>query len=172
MNEWPTLLQQAQQGDKQAYQRFLQSILPFLRARARRYVAAQQVEDFVQDVLLTVHRILHTYQYDLPVEPWLSGILRHKYYESWRQAGYGIHQPLAEDESWHPVTHFEEETQEQAVNRVLASLSEEQAFVLYATKVEELSVLETANILQRSVAWVKVNVHRAILLLRTELQEK
>ncbi|CAM5190402.1 sigma-70 family RNA polymerase sigma factor [Alishewanella longhuensis] len=172
MNEWPALLQRAQQGDKQAYHRFLTAVLPFLRVRARRYVTAQHVEDFVQDVLLTLHRILHTYQYDLPVEPWLSGILRHKYYESWRQLPYGAHQPLADDESWHPAQAFEEESQERAVRRLLAPLSEEQALVLYATKVEELSVSETANLVQRSTAWVKVNVHRAIMLLRAELHEK
>ncbi|WP_423187243.1 RNA polymerase sigma factor [Alishewanella sp. d11] len=172
MNEWPALLQRAQLGDKQAYQRFLTEALPFLRSRARRYVSAQQVEDLVQDVLLTVHRILHSYQYDLPVEPWLSGILRHKYYESWRELAKGTWQPLAEDDSWHPVADFAEESQADAVTRVLAPLNAEQAQALFATKVAELSVQETANLMQRSVAWVKVNVHRAIVLLRTELTEE
>jgi len=171
MNDWPGLLQRAQQGDKQAYHRFLVAILPFLRLRARRYVTAQQVEDFVQDTLLTLHRILHTYQYDLPVEPWLSGILRHKYYESWRHEEYGKHQPLAEDESWHPTIELDEDIQYNAVSHLLAPLSEEQAMALYATKVEELSVSETATLMARSSAWVKVNVHRAIHLLRTELYE-
>lgn len=172
MNEWPALLQRAQQGDKQAYHTFLKGVVPFLRLRARRYVGPQQLDDFVQDTLLTLHRILHTYQYDLPVEPWLSGILRHKYYESWRQASNAHNQPLTEDDSWHPVVELDEDEQFVAVSRLLAPLNDVQAQVLYATKVEELSLAETATLVQRSTAWVKVNVHRAIQLLRTELNEK
>ncbi|GHG73404.1 hypothetical protein GCM10010919_26160 [Alishewanella longhuensis] len=172
MNEWPALLQRAQQGDKQAYHTFLKAVVPFLRMRARRYVAPQQLDDFVQDVLLTLHRILHTYQGDLPVEPWLSGILKHKHYESWRQTAQERTQSLAEDESWHPTVELDEDEQYSAVSRLLAPLSEVQAQALYATKVEELSITETATLLQRSAVWVKVNVYRAIQLLRTELAEK
>lgn len=102
------------------------------------------------------------YQYDLPVEPWLSGILRHKHYESWCQAGNSHNQPLAEDDSWHPVVELDEDEQFAAVCRLLAPLNDRQAQALFATKVEELSVSETASLMQRSTAWVKVNVHRAV----------
>lgn len=172
MNEWPALLERAQQGDKQAYDAFLRAVVPFLRLRGRRYVTPQQLDDFVQDTLLTLHRILHTYQYDLPVEPWLSGILRHKYYESWRKTKQTQYETLTEDDSWHPVVSLDEDDQFVAVSRLLSPLNQAQAQALYATKVEELSVAETATLVKRSTAWVKVNVHRAIQLLQTELTEK
>lgn len=171
MNEWPTLLQRAQQGDKQAYQVFLKGVLPFLQMRARHYVAAQQRDDFVQEVLLTIHRILHTYQYDLPVEPWLSGILRHKYYENWRKTAQQQRESLSDDDSWHPQVALDEDEQYGVVSRMLAPLHPLQAQALYATKVEEFSVAETASLMQRSSSWVKVNVHRAIQLLKNELTE-
>ncbi|MCB5227189.1 sigma-70 family RNA polymerase sigma factor [Alishewanella sp. 16-MA] len=172
MNDWQVLLERAQQGDKQAYSAFLSAIVPFLRMRARRYVPAQHLDDFVQETLLTVHRILHTYQVGLPVEPWLSGILRHKYFESRRQIAANEHQSLSDEDSWQPSVPLDEDEQYQAVSHLLAPLNAAQAQVLYATKVEELSIDETANLMQRSSSWVKVNVFRAIQLLRSELHEK
>lgn len=172
MTEWPVLLQRAQQGDKQAYHAFLTAIVPFLRQRGRRYVSTQQLDDFVQEVLLTVHRVLHTYEYALPVEPWLSGILRYKYYESYRRAQQHQCVPLPDDDSWQPAVAYCDTEQENAVATILAPLPAIQARLVYATKVEEISIAEAATRFEKSIAWVKVNVHRSLLLLRDELRHK
>ena len=76
MDEWSTLLVRAQQGDNAAYERFLRQAVPFIKRRGRRYVNSDQLDDLVQESLLTIHRVLHSYQPGLPVEPWISGILR------------------------------------------------------------------------------------------------
>src|SRR5687767_9862326 len=57
-SEWGALLAAAQQGDGAAYRAFLRSVLPFIRAIARRRAWSEDMaEDVVQDVLLTVHRV-------------------------------------------------------------------------------------------------------------------
>src|SRR5258708_6752361 len=72
---WAALMAAAQDGDRQAYARLLREILPFVRAVAgRRHGTPDRVEDVVQDVLLTVHRVRQTYDPGLPFEPWLAAI--------------------------------------------------------------------------------------------------
>ena len=60
--DWTILMAHAQNGDGAAYLRLLQEVTPYLRAfAARRHRDARDIEDAVQDVLLTVHAIRHTY---------------------------------------------------------------------------------------------------------------
>ena len=55
------LMARAQAGEREAYRRLLKDITPFIRALAtRRLRDASDVEDAVQDVLLTMHVIRHT----------------------------------------------------------------------------------------------------------------
>ena len=52
----------AQAGDGAAYQALLRDCIPVIQSIARRRgVAADHVDDVVQDVLLTVHRSRQTY---------------------------------------------------------------------------------------------------------------
>ena len=53
----------------------LRSVTPFIRSLARRYCRNPDLcEDVVQDVLLTVHRIRHTWDPRRPFSPWLAAI--------------------------------------------------------------------------------------------------
>src|SRR3569833_2915005 len=52
----------AQAGDRHAYERVLADSVALIRAVARRQgVAHDQLDDVVQETLLTVHRVRHTY---------------------------------------------------------------------------------------------------------------
>src|SRR5258706_13757018 len=78
-DEWAQLMASAQEGDAAAYRRLLAAIAPYLRALAARYHRApQDVEDSVQDILLTVHTIRHTYDPTRPFKPWLVAIGRRR----------------------------------------------------------------------------------------------
>jgi hypothetical protein len=67
------LMARAQAGEREAYRRLLEDVTPFIRAlAARRLHDASEVEDAVQDVLLTVHTIRHTYDPARPFAPWLA----------------------------------------------------------------------------------------------------
>ena len=65
----------AQDGDRDAYRILLTEIEPFIRSIAIRYLSrSADMEDAVQDVLMTVHSIRQTYDPKRPFGPWLVAI--------------------------------------------------------------------------------------------------
>jgi RNA polymerase sigma-70 factor (ECF subfamily) len=58
--DWSQLMARAQDGDRDAYRVLLEDITPYLRALASRcFREAADIEDAVQDVLLTIHAVRH-----------------------------------------------------------------------------------------------------------------
>lgn len=77
--EWAELMRLAQDGDRAAYRRLLTEISPYLRGLAgRQHRDPRDVEDSVQDILLTIHTIRHTYDPARPFKPWLVAIGRRR----------------------------------------------------------------------------------------------
>ena len=73
--DWSSMMARAQDGDRDAYRALLEEITPYLRSLAVRcFKDASDVEDAVQDVLLTVHAIRHAYDPGRPFGPWLLAI--------------------------------------------------------------------------------------------------
>ena len=73
-DDWGAWMARAQAGDQQDYRRLLQAIGPYLRAIARRMLGQDEAEDAVQEILLVVHGVRHTYEPGRPFRPWLSTI--------------------------------------------------------------------------------------------------
>ena len=77
--DWSILMAGAQSGDREAYRRLLEEITPYLRAQAaRRHRDTGDAEDAVQDILLTLHAVRHTYDPNRPFGPWLLAIANHR----------------------------------------------------------------------------------------------
>src|SRR6202521_699716 len=73
--DWSRLMARAQDGDRGAYRALLEDITPYLRALATRCSRdTGDIEDAVQDVLLTVHAVRHAYDPGRPFGPWLVAI--------------------------------------------------------------------------------------------------
>jgi RNA polymerase sigma-70 factor (ECF subfamily) len=105
------LMQAAQRGDADAYLRLLQEITPRLRtiiARRRGSSHAADVEDSVQEVLLSIHVARASYDPARPFLPWLMAIVRHRLADRARQyARKAAHEVQVEDLD---VTFFERPT--------------------------------------------------------------
>ncbi|WP_300759300.1 sigma factor, partial [Janthinobacterium sp.] len=86
---WPQLMLRAQDGDQLAYARLLKAIVPVIRALVRRKIYQDDafVEDVVQEVLLAVHRVRHTYDPQRPFLPWLSAIISARAIDALRARG-------------------------------------------------------------------------------------
>ena len=68
--QWPQLMALAQAGDQAAYTQLLKALVPVIRSLVRKQVDDDMlVEDVIQDVLLTVHRVRHTYD---PASPFFA----------------------------------------------------------------------------------------------------
>ena len=73
--DWSGLMARAQNGDRLAYRTLLEEMTPYLRMLAARcFREPSDAEDAVQDVLLTIHAVRHTYDPGRPFGPWLVAI--------------------------------------------------------------------------------------------------
>ncbi len=78
----------AQAGDRRAYEKLLADSVALIRAIARRQgVAPDQLDDVVQETLITVHRVRHTYDPARSYDAWLSAIASRRAIDSLRSRG-------------------------------------------------------------------------------------
>jgi RNA polymerase sigma-70 factor (ECF subfamily) len=170
---WARLMQAAQGGDARCYEQLLRSVTPFIRSLSRRYCRDPDVtEDVVQDVLLTVHRIRHTWDPRRPFSPWLASIAARRGIDRIRRdsriARFEVH-----DEAAFETFAAQPANQEsgalragQAIEPLLEALPARQRLALEAVKIRGLSVAQAASESGQSVSALKVNVHRAVKALR------
>ena len=166
------MLAAAQRGDGEAYRRFLQAATPFARALARRRSwSPDMAEDIVQDALLTLHRVRHTYQPGRPVKPWLAAIVTRRAIDAMRKRGRidrgEVNAPFAYETFADPQAN-QADTQDAArtVAGMMMGLTPGQREALELVKLREMTLSEASSVSGQSVALLKVNIHRAIKKLR------
>ena len=173
--DWSVLMARGQGGDAQSYRLLLQGVTPYLRALAHRFgLGGPDLEDAVQDVLMTLHTIRHTYDPDRPFGPWLTAVARHRLLDRLRrrarQTGREtelteFHETFAQPETNHPELAGESGRLKAAI----AALPEGQRRAVEMLKLKEMSLKEAAQASGQSETALKVSVHRAIKRLRTLL---
>jgi RNA polymerase sigma-70 factor (ECF subfamily) len=177
-SRWGELLAEAQGGDAAAYRLFLASIIPFARAVARRRTWSEDAaEDVVQDVLLTVHRIRHTYEHGRPVKPWLAAIVDRRSIDALRKRGRvaarEVHNDPAYETYADPRTNEGDAAHDAGeLARMTQGLSKGQKEALNLVKLKEMSLTEASAVSGQSVASLKVNIHRALKKLRLNLSRE
>jgi RNA polymerase sigma-70 factor, ECF subfamily len=176
-SDWSRLMARAQDGDRQAYGALLQDITPYLRSIAVRCFKQQSdVEDAVQDVLLTVHAVRQTYDPARPFGPWLVAIANRRIIDRLRRETRSKAREIAlsaEHETFSdPASNLEwqDRLATAELNEALEKLSPEQRQAVTLLKLNELSLKEAATASGRSVASLKVATHRAIKRLRELLK--
>lgn len=176
---WSSLMARAQDGDRQAYRALLEDVTPYLRAlAARRFKAPGDIEDAVQDVLLTVHAVRHTYDPCRPFGPWLVAIANRRIIDRLRRQLRNRSREIeltAEHETFSPRPanlRFDETfADEAALHAAIEHLPPDQRQAIRLLKLKEMSLKEAALASGRSVSALKVATHRAIKSLRKMLQQ-
>ncbi len=170
---WAGLMRAAQAGDQRSYDQLLRAVTPFIRNLARRYCRnGELAEDVVQDVLLTVHRVRHTWDPQRPFSPWLAAIAARRGIDRIRRATriarYEVSDELAVETFATPAANNDSGALRavEAIEPLLAALPQRQRLALEAVKIRGLSVAQAASESGQSVAALKVNVHRAVKALR------
>ncbi|MGE0715727.1 MAG: sigma-70 family RNA polymerase sigma factor [Alphaproteobacteria bacterium] len=170
--DWSDLLRRAQDGDRDAYQAFLLDITPYLRRIARRYHDEQtDIEDAVQDILLSIHVARHTYDPSRPISPWLRGIARHRIIDRLRRWGRTTKNetPLTvEHETFDdPAPNLQENALlARDLKSAIAQLPAGQRQAVELLKLQGLSLQEASDASGMSVGALKVATHRAMHTLR------
>jgi len=171
------LLVAAQTGDGAAYRRFLTSIVPFARAVARRRSGSDAaVDDIVQDALITLHRVRHTYQPGRPVKPWLAAIVTRRAIDSLRRHGRVARQEVSNPVAYETYADPQANRDSAAdMARSLARMTQElppgQKEAIELVKLKEMSLVEASAVSGQSIASLKVNIHRAIKRMRANLKD-
>ena len=141
----------------------------------RKYVAVLSrgsisQEDALQEILLTIHRALHTYLYPNPVLPWLKAIARNKIIDLFRSSArdkvFDSDQKL--DESQSLLFSMNQVLPEDLADlkRIWATLSAKEQELLQLVKIEGFSFSQLAEHYKEEEGALKVRVHRIIKKLR------
>lgn len=175
---WAQWMLQAQDGDRAAYHALLKALTPYLRAITRRYLGrTEDAEDAVQDILMVVHGIRHTYERGRPFKPWLSTIASRRCIDILRRRAHRLQHEMATGEDIEDVAHAghsPEDTlsrQQDAgtLRHAVAGLPERQREAIRLLKLNELSLNEAAAESDQSIGSLKVACHRAMKSLQNSL---
>jgi RNA polymerase sigma-70 factor (ECF subfamily) len=164
----------AQAGDGVAYARLLRAIVPFLRTVIRRqHVPGDQVDDIVQDTLLSIHRVRHTYDTSRPLLPWLAAIAQRRALDGRRRRARVETLEMAAPELLETFpdlsanNKIEANDEHRWLRRAVATMTPKQREAVELVKLRGLSVAEAASTSGQSQGAIKVNVHRALQVLRS-----
>ena len=173
--DWSILMAQAQAGDATAYRRLLKRITPYLRFLAsRRNTDPHDNEDAVQDILLTLHAVRHTYDPARPLGPWLTAIAQRRLIDRLRAQSRRRsreipltvkHETFAGDQ----MNIHEDLSGQRELHAAVLNLPPGQSQAIQLLKLKEMSLKEAAEISGVSVAALKVATHRALQALRKML---
>ena len=169
----------AQAGDGAAYQALLRDCIPIIKSVARRRgVTADHVDDVVQDVLLTIHRARQTYDPRRSFTAWLCVIADRRAIDLLRRVRRQdlreVHAPLAfeghADQAADPAQGLAHADATSTVTRAIASLPARQREAVQHLVLEERSLADAAALTRRTAGSLKVNLHRALKVLRDKIE--
>jgi RNA polymerase sigma-70 factor (ECF subfamily) len=173
--QWEIWMAAGQAGDARSYDALLRACLPLLRGVARRRIRdAAEAEDAVQDTLLTVHRLRHSYDPERPIRPWLVAICERRCIDRLRRRGRRQGREDSIDDVNEALTVAPGNAQESAVaarqlRAAVAELPPSQRQALLLAKLEDLPLAEASARSGMSVGALKIATHRAVKALRKRL---
>lgn len=172
--DWGTLMARAQDGDTDAYLQLLGEITPYLRFRASRMLRdPRDVEEAVQDILLTLHAVRKTYDPARPFGPWLIAIASRRLVDRLRRVGrhwtHEVPLTLAHEAVATEGLPEIDGLDRHILERAIEALPPLQQQAIRLLKLEEMSLKEASSITGVSVTSLKVATHRAVKKLRNLL---
>ena len=178
---WAALMLRAQDGDKEAYRLLLQAVAPYVRAIARRYLGhGEDAEDAVQEVLMVVHGIRHTFERGRRFKPWLGTIASRRCIDLLRRRAHRARHELGElvDVDYHahgdpgPEEVLAREREAHRVRSAVDDLPPRQRDAIALLRLQELSLSEASEHSKQSIGSLKVACHRAMGSLQRALAGK
>lgn len=169
------LLQQAQAGDRVAYEQFLLEVQELIRVLLReRLRSSSLLDDVIQETLISIHRSRHSYDPARPIGPWIRAIALNRLRDFGR-ARKRREDRASADLDWHSALHPAAMTDTPSLTPIhgaLGLLPHAQREVIWLLKVEGYSVAEIASETGRSASAIKVMAHRGYQALRKLLRNR
>lgn len=173
------LMHQAQQGNEQAYHQVLSAMVPILKKFARYKVHdVSIIDDIVQDTLMTIHGLRHTYDPTRPILPWLLAItsaraidVLRKYNRHWSKE-LTDESLLAQIIDQSILDHQDHDDHVYQLEKLFSNLTPSQRNIIQLIKLDELSLDEASKQTGLSVSAVKSLLHRALTKLRHQSRDR
>ncbi len=155
-------------GDTASYNRFLQAVTPMMRRVAARKLPSADVEDTVQEILISIHKARHTYNGERPAMPWLLAIAQFRINDNLRKVYAGSrHESINVDELAESLADVTESHHgNESIEEILKDVPEREQRILTMMHVEGYTAEETGKHLGMKESAVKVAAHRAIKKIR------
>jgi len=169
-------MREARTGCPKAYRRLLDLLSQHLKGHIRRILTrmggsgAADLEDILQETLISIHNRLHTYDSAYPVTVWVNAIARYKVIDSFRASGYRFKQINLDDLGdvlADPVEHQPGAARD--VERLLSSLPVNLRRPIEDVKLRGLTIAESAARTGMSESAVKIGIHRGMKRLAASL---
>ena len=172
-----SLMHKAQQGDKQAYSTLFVQVTPKLRSFISRKINNPvDMEDIVQEILISLHKAGHTYDASRPFEVWMYTIARYRLNDHLRS--YYKNESLKEkirleSDYFYNNSNVTSSTEiDESISELIDALPEKQKTIVKMMKVEGYTAKETAEKVNMSETAVKVAAHRIYKKIAEKLRMK
>jgi RNA polymerase sigma factor (sigma-70 family) len=168
-------------SDRAAYETLLRECIPFIQRVARgQGLPSDFVDDVVQETLLTIHQARQTYDPSRSFTAWLRTIAQRRAIDGLRRGGRTrkreIHKPLAYQSYADPGGDPEQAAfqigRAEVLNSAIGKLPTRQREALEHLALQGQSLTQAAAATGRSSGSLRVNWHRALKTLRTQLGGK
>lgn len=158
------LLRLAVAGDADSYQRFLLEISKVIRALICKKISAAEIEDVVQEILISIHKARHTYDFERPLMPWIMSIASFRVTDHLRKHYSQMRHKTSDiDEFVDVLTDVTNEPSgSELVSEMFLEIDSKHQKILTMMYVEGYSAKEVGSSLGMNESAVKVAAHRAI----------
>ncbi|MDD5058942.1 MAG: sigma-70 family RNA polymerase sigma factor [Sideroxydans sp.] len=174
-NNLEALMRQSLNGDQRAYTDLLQATARLLRPfLSKRLSFSGEVDDVLQEILISIHKARHTYDGQRPYKPWAFAIaqfrlhdhLRMHYADQLRHAADfdELEESLHEDVTESAISY-------ESISKEVEKLPEKQATILRLMHQDGFTAKEVAEKIGMNESAVKVAAHRAYKVLRERLEK-
>jgi RNA polymerase sigma-70 factor (ECF subfamily) len=168
------LMRKSLHGDQGAYAALLQETARLLRPfLSRRLSMVSDVDDLVQEILISIHKARHTYDGNRPYKPWAYAIAKFRL-QDFLRAHYSDQLRHAVDfdelEECLPESVTESAICYESIHAEVQKLPEKQASILQLMHRDGYTAREVAEKMGMNESAVKVAAHRAYKILRGKLE--
>lgn len=170
-----TLAKLSQNGDKHAYGELLRETARLLRPYfSKRLSFDSEVDDLLQETLISIHKARHTYDGERPYKPWVYAIAKFRL-QDYLRMHYADHLRHAEELSGFETDYQDDVTETglsyESISAEVERLPAKQAAILRMMHQEGYTTKEVAERLGMNESAVKVAAHRAYKVLRQKLEQ-
>jgi RNA polymerase sigma-70 factor (ECF subfamily) len=155
-------------GNQADYGKFLTQISPILQRVVSRKLGSAEIDDVVQEILISIHKARHTYDGERPIMPWIAAIASFRITDHLRKHYSQMrHQTVDISELENILADVtEDDSANESIDELLKNASEKDKKILKLMHVEGYTAKEVGAQLGMNESAVKVAAHRAVKKIR------